>query len=589
MKTRNKMLFIPLLLILFLVAMMVTSPMGSMANQHTVELGTAKSFAILAGTGITNTGPTWIEGTAGGDVGLSPAAGSFITGLTTDHVDGTIYTVDATGHDDSVMDPDLLTTAKNDLVTAYDDAAGRASDETIAADLAGQTLTPGVYNSGSSIALAVDGTLTLDGQNDPNAVFIFQAGSTLTTGSGSNIVLTNGAQPCRVFWQIGSSATLGTNSTFVGHILALTSITANNGAEVEGQLLARDGAVTLENNTITNDVCLSTVPTGSLTVGKTVSGDTGETELPLFEITVTGPEGFSETRTFVSGDTYTWENLVPGTYTVTEDKTGLSDEWTVTGEGDVEVVEDQTSATTVTNSYVLEEDVIEEVSYGSLTVGKTVSGDTAGMTLPPFEITVTGPDGFSATRTFVSGETFTWENLVPGTYTVTEDKTGLSEEWTVTGEGNVEVVADETAVTTVTNSYLAEEVSYGSLTVDTIVSGDTAGISLPEFDITVTGPENFSATRTFASGETFTWENLVPGTYTVTEDKAGLSEEWTVTGEGSVQVVAGQTTVVTVTNSYLAEEETELPRTGGNELLLFISGISMALVGGFFLKGYRRK
>ncbi|MDW7740265.1 MAG: ice-binding family protein [Bacillota bacterium] len=248
--------------------------MSSLAAQDTVELGTAKNFGVLAGSAITNTGPTWIEGTAGGDVGLSSATGAAITGLTTVNADGTIYTVDAAGPAGSVMNFSLLTTAKDDLITAYNDAVDRTPDETISADLAGETLTPGVYKSDSSIALAVGGTLTLDGQNNPNAVFIFQAGSTLTTGSGSKVVLINGAQPCRVFWQIGSSATLGTDSDFVGHIMALTSITANNGAEVKGQLLAINGAVTLENNDIINDVC--TPPAPAISVEKYVSIDDGE-------------------------------------------------------------------------------------------------------------------------------------------------------------------------------------------------------------------------------------------------------------------------------------------------------------------------
>ena len=131
------------------------------------------------------------------------------------------------------------------------------------------------------------------------------------------------------------------------------------------------------------------------------------------------------------------------------------------------------------------------------------------------------------------------------------------------------------------------EVNYGSLTVGKVITGDTGEMTLPPFEITVTGPEGFSATRTFVGGETYTWDNLVPGTYTVTEDKTGLSEEWTVTGEGSVDVVADQTAVTTITTSYLMAEETELPRTGGNELLLVISGISIAMAGGFILKGYR--
>jgi len=215
------------------------------AAQPAVELGTASSFAVLAGSGITNTGATTVTGSAGGDLGSSPTA--TFTGSVLVTTNGTKYTAA-----DAAVDA-----AKNDLVIAYNDAAGRIPALTVAGNLGGQTLTPGVYNSASTLDLT--GTLTLDAENDPNAVFVFQAGSTLTTASASSIQLINGAQACNVFWQVGSSATLGTNSVFVGHVLALTSITATTGATIQGQLLARNGAVTLDTNTIVNDLCATVV------------------------------------------------------------------------------------------------------------------------------------------------------------------------------------------------------------------------------------------------------------------------------------------------------------------------------------------
>jgi hypothetical protein len=129
----------------------------------------------------------------------------------------------------------------------------------VSADLGGQRLTPGVYRSASSLGLT--GALTLDGQGNANAVFVFQAGSTLTTASASSVNLVNGAQTCNVFWQVGSSATLGTASSFRGSILALTSITATTGATVDGRLLARNAAVTLDTNTITRSRCATPTPT----------------------------------------------------------------------------------------------------------------------------------------------------------------------------------------------------------------------------------------------------------------------------------------------------------------------------------------
>ena len=145
--------------------------------------------------------------------------------------------------------------AKSDLVTAYNDAAGQTPATPVAAAaLGGLTLTAGVYSGG---ALDLTGTVTLDAQGDSGAVFIFQAASTLITASASQVKLVNGASACNVFWKVGSSATLGTTTSFKGTILALTSITLNTGATVDGRMLARNGAVTLDSNTVTTPDCSS--------------------------------------------------------------------------------------------------------------------------------------------------------------------------------------------------------------------------------------------------------------------------------------------------------------------------------------------
>lgn len=204
--------------------------------QTTINLGAATNFAVLAGSGITNTGTTVIVG----DVGTYPTTTE--TGFGTVTILGTNHGGDA-----------VTQSAKADLVTAYNDAASRTPVLPISGNLGGQVLVPGVYQASSSILL--NGTLTLDAQGDPNAVFIFQIGSTITTGSGSNITLINGAQHCRVFWQVGSSATLGTNSIFAGTIMAFTSITATTGVTVDGRLLARNGAVTMDTNRIMITIC----------------------------------------------------------------------------------------------------------------------------------------------------------------------------------------------------------------------------------------------------------------------------------------------------------------------------------------------
>ena len=227
----------------------------------TVNLLTADNFAVLAGSAITDTTPSVISG----DVGLSPAGGTSYVGLTAGAVTGTIYAVDGTGPVGSINNPSLLTAAKNDLTTAYSNAS-QPQTGVISADLGGQTLIPGVYkDNGAPASLAISGTLTLDGQGDPNAVFIFQSASTLTTASASHVNLINSAQACNVFWQIGSSATFGTNSVFKGNVLAASSITDNGGSTIEGRFLAKNGAVTLNNTHLVKATCVTppTTPSSS--------------------------------------------------------------------------------------------------------------------------------------------------------------------------------------------------------------------------------------------------------------------------------------------------------------------------------------
>jgi hypothetical protein len=162
--------------------------------------------------------------------------------------------------------------AQSDANIAYDDAAGRTPFTSVATELGGTTLTPGVYRGAT---LGITGTLTLDAKGDPNAVFVFQAGSTLITASDSQIVLINGASPCNVFWQVPSSATLGVDSKFVGTVLAHTSIAAQTGAAIQGRLFASTASVTLDNNTITNGGCANnTTPVTTSTTQVPANGAT---------------------------------------------------------------------------------------------------------------------------------------------------------------------------------------------------------------------------------------------------------------------------------------------------------------------------
>lgn len=205
------------------------------------EMGSAQDFAVLAYSGITNGGTTTVSGTGGTDIGSANTP--TVTGIEGLSTTGTLYTA----LDDAVV------TAKIDLESAYNEVRTMPVTHNGVMVLDNLILTPGVYNSGSSMGLAVNQLLTLDGGGDDNAIFIFQAGSTVITGSGSSIELINGAQAANVFWQVGSSATLGTSSLFVGTVLAHTSITAANGAIIHGQLLAMGAAVTLDANTIINN------------------------------------------------------------------------------------------------------------------------------------------------------------------------------------------------------------------------------------------------------------------------------------------------------------------------------------------------
>ena len=227
------------------VGLLVALP-GSAQAATTIPLGTADGFAVLAGQEISNIGLTTING----DVGLSPNGPGSITGFNTVTQAGTIHAADQVALD-----------AQAALGTAYDNASGQPATSIPVELSSGVPLTAGVYSAGT---FEITNTLTLDAQNDPNAVFIFTAASTLITASASRVELINGAQPCNVFWQVTSSATLGSGSSFTGTILALTTIELGTGATVEGRVLARNGRVSLLGNTITVPRCAAApAPTSS--------------------------------------------------------------------------------------------------------------------------------------------------------------------------------------------------------------------------------------------------------------------------------------------------------------------------------------
>jgi hypothetical protein len=203
--------------------------------QAPIDLGSAGTFAVLGASTVTNTGPSIING----DLGVWPGT-AYVPGTPPATVNGTIH----------ALGDIVAQHAQASLAIAYNYAAGLTVGVVgVAGDLGGQTLAPGLYKSTST--LAITGDLTLDANGDPNAVFIFQIGSALTVATGGRVVLSGGAKAANVFWQVGSSATLGTNSALKGTVMAYASITIATGATLDGSALAQNAAVTLDTNAVT--------------------------------------------------------------------------------------------------------------------------------------------------------------------------------------------------------------------------------------------------------------------------------------------------------------------------------------------------
>jgi hypothetical protein len=255
-----------------------------------VNLETVKPFVVLGGEEVTNTGPSVLNG----ELGVSP--GTSLTGFALPAVvNGAIHNNDA-----------VAAQAQSDLTNAYNTAAGQASppgNDLTGTDLGNRTLAPGTYKYTSDALL--NGALTLDAAGDPNAEFVFQITSALTTGSASSVSLINGASPCNVYWQVGSSADLGTTTAFQGNLMALASISLKNGATVNGRMLARTGGVTLINNVLTAPQCATggpETPPGPGTPPGT--GTPGGSTVPGGTATVpgtAGPVGKSTTGRAISG------------------------------------------------------------------------------------------------------------------------------------------------------------------------------------------------------------------------------------------------------------------------------------------------
>ncbi|KAJ9634779.1 hypothetical protein H2199_008828 [Coniosporium tulheliwenetii] len=270
-----------------------------------ISLGRAAPFGIVATTAITSTGATIVDG----QLGIFPNDETSITGFPPG-ISGPVFGGDATAQ-----------AARDDATSAYTALAALTPTTFLTGqDLGGMTLFAGVYNFASSGGLT--GVLTLDGQGNSNALFVFQFGSTLTTASASSVVLINGAQACNVFWQVGSSATLGTTTNFAGNILASASITGNAGVTVQGGLYALTAAVTLIEDTITaQGSCGAPVPESSTTASPTtltmMTSTAAYTTTPASTVTITSTVIVTESASPASTVTVTASGTV-ATTTVTD-------------------------------------------------------------------------------------------------------------------------------------------------------------------------------------------------------------------------------------------------------------------------------
>lgn len=370
MKILSKVRSITFLLTLALAAM-VAVPSIAVAAEPTVPLGATQNFAVLAGTTITNTGNSVITG----DIGVSP--GSAITGFPPGTVSGTTHSNDA-----------LAIQAQVDWTTAYNNAVGRPVTETLnSTELGGRTLLPGVYESVGQGALQLTGTLVLDAQGDPEAVFILKSTSGLTIAAGSEVRLINGARFCRVFWPVESDATLLANATFVGHILARGSIWLEDGTSVEGQLLAHDGEVTLINNAVANVWCATTQ---AISIAKTANLSALPAPGPVtYTYLVTNPGTVVLSNIVVTDD-----KISPVTY-VSGDMNGdallqPSETWVYTATSNLTSTTTNTATVTGNTTGTPVEAVTATASY-TVSVGpRTVTGGQLPKTATPWYSVLVG-------------------------------------------------------------------------------------------------------------------------------------------------------------------------------------------------------
>jgi type VI secretion system secreted protein VgrG len=401
-----------------------TAGPAAVCGQVPVPLSSASSYAVLASTTVTSTGPSHLTG----DLGLWP--GTSVTGFPPATITG----------DKNVTTPPAKWAVAN-LTVAYNNASGRTNcPVAVAGNIGGQTLTPGLYKSTSSLAIS-SGDLTLSGGGNPHGVFIFQVASTLTTTSGRTVILSNGAQASNVFWEIGSSATLGTTSVMQGTVMAHDSISMLSGSTLDGRALVQTGEVSLQDTTITvpTTTSMSTYPvtftesglpaatswsvtfggvqgsSTTTTIGFTAVSGTYPFAINLAGYIATPASGKVTVNGAAAGKSISFTAGAAGTYNITFTESGLTSgtSWSVTCNGVL-----NTSTTTTIGFTVLS----GTYAYTVGVVGNYTAGPTAG------SVTVNGA---------ATGQAISFTAGLAGTYGVTFTESGLASgtSWSVTFGG----------------------------------------------------------------------------------------------------------------------------------------------------------
>jgi len=531
----------------------LAAPRLVMAAEKTVEVGTTSNFAILAGETVTNTGTTEITG----DVGLY--AGTAFPGAP-----------DVILHGEKHLSDDVALIAKNDLVTAYNDLAGR-TPQIIKRELGGQKLTPGVYVSNEK-DFQLTGKLTLDGQGDPNAIFIFQTDTTLITASASSVELIGGAIKCGVFWKVGSSATLGANSNFAGRIFALTSISLETGAEIQGQILARNGSVTLDSNKINGQPCNVQEFATLHIIKKVVNADGVSAVAGDFTISVlkdgVDVEGSPSKGMDTPGKPYT---LNAGNYTVKEAKAegyiaSYSGDST---DGKITLAAGDNKTITITNT----------AANGIIDLEKF---DDKGNLLSGAEFTLYKNDN-QVGEPLVTDKNgkLTMKNLPIGAYTLKETKAPVGYVRSDVIEKINIVKANETVEISFTNTRIMGQVNIKKVDKDTdkalagagFVITDNAGTKVFE------GKTNDKGvlSTTLPYGTYIVEEVTAPANYTKTNEKYSVK----ITENGQVFNLEVENTKTS--DKAAAPTKDILPKAGSGTDTIFLFMGAIAIIGGILL------